>query len=84
MAMQKALLVSDVGALKEMVIDQKTGLYFKADSVADLMDKLLILIDQPDLREQLARNARRWVLENRDWRNQTRHYLKIYDQIVNS
>lgn len=82
MAMQKAIIVSDVNALKEMVIDGETGLHVRAEDVDDLTDKLFKLIDDSTYREQLARNAREWVLENRDWRKQAYQYVDLYRKFM--
>src|SRR5690606_22760827 len=61
LAMEKAVLVSDVGALAEMVRDGETGLLFRKGDLSDLAAKLAQLVKDPAMRERLGRNGRRWV-----------------------
>lgn len=82
MAMERAVLVSDVGALQEMVIDGETGLYFNSEDARDLADKLEALITDREKRHYLASNGRKWVSEKRDWRVVSRQYERIYDQLT--
>ena len=75
MAMEKAVLVSSVGALNEMVNDKVTGLVFEKGNVDDLADKLDILIKDEKLRQKLGSNGRRFVLEERNWNTVTNSFL---------
>ncbi|WP_340108309.1 glycosyltransferase family 4 protein [Pikeienuella sp. HZG-20] len=67
MAMEKAILVSSVDALTEMVEDGVSGVIFEKGDASDMADKLIALIDAPRLRAALGRNARAWVLRERTW-----------------
>lgn len=67
MAMQKTVIVSDVGALKEIVIDNETGLHFKKGDVNSYAEVLERAIVDSDLRKQLGINARQWIEQNRQW-----------------
>lgn len=67
MAMGKAVIVSSVAALTEIVTDQQTGLVFGKGDVADLSRALEQLLDSPDLRRSLGAAARDWVIAERDW-----------------
>jgi glycosyltransferase involved in cell wall biosynthesis len=71
-AMEKAVVASSVGALQELVQDGKTGLIFEKDNVASLTDVLARLIADPDLRERLGKEGRRWVEAERTWDATTR------------
>src|SRR5699024_4272335 len=63
MAMEKKVIVSDVDALKEMVIDGVNGSYFEAENLNDLMDTILSILDQ----KGIGIEARKWVEKERDW-----------------
>ena len=67
LAMKKAVLVSSVQALKEMVVEEKTGLVFEKGNISDLADKLQLLIDNKGLRQTLGENGRVWVKSERNW-----------------
>ncbi len=63
MSMGKRVIVSDVGALKEMVIDKKNGVYFEAENVDALVSSIREVIHL----DNLGNNARDWVIDYRDW-----------------
>lgn len=67
-SMEKAVIVSSVSALNEMVIHEQTGLIFQKDNVDDLADKLSLLIENPGLRLELGKRGRCWVLSHRTWK----------------
>ncbi len=67
MAMEKAVIASDVHALTEIVQHESTGLLFEKGSSSSLAGVLLSLIEDPALRSQLGHTAREWVRSERDW-----------------
>ena len=79
MSMQKAVLGSDVGGIRELVRDGETGLLFRAGDVEDLVRAATRLLDDADLRLRLGEAARRDILQNRDWSRLARRYLDVYD-----
>ncbi|MBP7003015.1 glycosyltransferase [Amaricoccus sp.] len=67
LAMEKAVVVSSVRALTEMVADGETGLVFAKGDVESLADVLARLIGDPGLRARLGRAGRDWVERERTW-----------------
>lgn len=67
MASGKAVVVSSVAALAEIVQDGTTGLVFQKGSAVDLARALGALLDSPQLRSKLGEGARTWVVNERDW-----------------
>jgi glycosyltransferase involved in cell wall biosynthesis len=67
MATGKAVVVSSVAALTEIVQDRTTGLVFEKGSADDLARALGELLDSPELRFKLGESARTWVTNERDW-----------------
>jgi glycosyltransferase involved in cell wall biosynthesis len=67
MAMGKAVVVSSVAALTEIVTDGKTGLVFAKGDVIELTRALERLLDSAELRASLGAQARDWVRAERDW-----------------
>ncbi|MFH0824093.1 MAG: glycosyltransferase family 4 protein, partial [Pseudomonadota bacterium] len=78
MAMEKAVVASDISGHREMVEDGMNGLMFKSEDPVDLADKCRKLLTDATLREELGRRARTWVLANRDWRVLVDRYLDLY------
>jgi len=67
MAMEKAVISSNVNALAEIIKDGFNGLLFQKDNFSDLSIKLEKLILDDELRSKLGKQSREWVLEYRDW-----------------
>lgn len=67
MAMTKAVLVSNVRALTEMIQEDHTGLSFEKGNVDSLTERLKQLIASPSLRARLGANGRTWVEQERTW-----------------
>jgi PEP-CTERM/exosortase A-associated glycosyltransferase len=82
MAMEKAVIASDVGGLRELVQDGVTGLLHRADDVDDLAAKIETLADDPALRRMLGRQARAWVAEERDWKRIVPRYASVYESVL--
>ncbi len=82
MSMEKAVVASDVNALKEIIDDNRTGLLFEKDNPEDLAYKLKLLIKNKELVKTLGRNARTWVKTKKDWKKLSGEISKIYDNIL--
>lgn len=80
MSMEKAVIGSDVGGLTELIRDGKTGLIHRAEDVDDLADKIRTLVDDPDLRARLGKQARAYVQETRRWRTIIETHFDLYDR----
>jgi PEP-CTERM/exosortase A-associated glycosyltransferase len=83
MAMEKVVLGSDVGGLKELISDGVNGFLFPKGDVKQLVEKLLWLIDNKNVRDGVRCNARKWVSERHDWRQLSSKYLDIYGAAIN-
>jgi glycosyltransferase involved in cell wall biosynthesis len=81
MAMERAVVVSDLPALREMVVPGETGMTFRAEDAADLADVIGGLLDDAALRLRLGRQGREWVLANRTWTNNGRLYRELYERL---
>ena len=56
-AFKKAVIATDLGSLKEMIVDKETGLLFKMQDEIDLREKVTELLNNPDLCEQYGING---------------------------
>ena len=78
MAMEKGVIGSDVGGLKELIQDRKTGLIHRAEDVEDLSRKIETLLDDEPLRRQLGKAGREYVKRERSWPDIIAQHLDIY------
>ena len=67
LCLEKAVVVSSVGALAEMIDHGRTGLIFRKGDVPALCEALKQLIADPNMRSVLGQNGRTWVLGERTW-----------------
>ena len=82
MALGKIVIGSDVGGIKEIIGEGENagGVLFKAGSVDSLIDKLKLIISNPDLRSKLRKKAYQRAKE-RNWSKVIHNYLRIYATI---
>jgi glycosyltransferase involved in cell wall biosynthesis len=76
MAMEKAVVVSDVPGVTDYVIDGETALLCEPDNPKDLALKVNFLLSNPDKAAEIGKKARKAVL---DEFTEERMALKIYD-----
>lgn len=81
MAMQCAVVVSDVPALREIVSPGETGMTFRAEDADHLAVVLDELLADPTARARLGEQAREWVLANRTWAANGRRYRQLYEEL---
>lgn len=84
MAMQKPVVVSDLPAMRELVRPDETGLLFRHGDCADLARALAELLSNPERCEQMGQQARKHVLEARQWGKLVERYVPIYEQVRSS
>lgn len=82
MAMGKAVIVSDVAALREIIDDGTTGSICNADDPEDLAEKCSALIQDTQLRAELGHRARQWISQHRDWQQVVANYEPIYKHAI--
>ena len=82
MAMAKAVVVSDVAALADMVDDGRTGMTFAKGNANDLADVLALLLRSDELRHELGASARNWVLSNRTWQGSASVIAQVYRDVA--
>jgi glycosyltransferase involved in cell wall biosynthesis len=78
MAMEKALVASDVGGHKELITDKKTGLLFAAGNADDLAEKITRILENPELAASLQHTGSQWVRQHHTWEATTAVYQDIY------
>jgi glycosyltransferase involved in cell wall biosynthesis len=81
LAMEKAVVVSSVRPLAEMIADGETGLVFAKGEVEGLADALSRLAGDPALRHRLGRAGRAWVLRERSWASTARRVVEVVESL---
>ncbi|MCP3426186.1 glycosyltransferase family 4 protein [Rothia sp. AR01] len=81
MAMGKAVVASNVAALAEIVTPGLNGLLHEKGDAEALRAELERLLDNPELVGRLGDQARRWVVENRDWKSLAGRISDLYQTL---
>ena len=82
MSMEKLVVASDVGGLKELITDGATGLLFRAEDEQDLARVLARCVDDAALRTGLGTAARAAMIRSRSWRTIISPYREFYGGLV--
>jgi L-malate glycosyltransferase len=82
MACGVPVVVSDVGGLPEVVIDGETGYVVPKESPDQLADKFNYLIENPQLKEKIGKQAVQHVKEQYNWVDNANGMLNLYDQTL--
>jgi PEP-CTERM/exosortase A-associated glycosyltransferase len=79
MALGKAILGSDVGGIRELLVPGQTGLLYRADNLDDFCSQAKRILEDSEMRRQLGARAREVILREKDWKTLARRYVSIYD-----
>jgi glycosyltransferase involved in cell wall biosynthesis len=80
MAMGKPIIVSRRGVLPELVEHEQHGLVID-DTAENLAEAILFLVENPEKREEMGRNARQKAVECFDSRTQAENIIGIYEEL---
>ena len=76
----KPVIASDMSN-PGIVDDGKTGLIFKSGNVKDLADKIIVLLKNEKLREEMGKAAKEKVKQY-DWSKVAERYVEIYKEVI--
>ena len=82
MASGMAIVASDIGGVVELIENNNTGLLFPPGNAKILADKIIYLLEHPEIRYRMALQARRHVLENFSFEKIAKQYMETYRRIL--
>lgn len=82
MACETPVIGSDIGGLKDVLLDKKTGFLVKPGNVSDLTDKINLLVSQRQLAKELGIACRKRVKEHFTWEKIAKQYIEIYRELL--
>lgn len=77
----RAVLLSDVDALKEIAEDSGAAETFRAGFSRELGRKLVTLVEDPQRRRDLGVRGARWVRSHRTWDRNVTEYYRVYKEL---
>lgn len=82
MLAQKPIIVSNAGALPEIIEHEKTGLIVEPYSAVDWANAIIQLAENPKFAEQLAKNAEKSASERFSYNKFCGEYEKLYNNLL--
>jgi glycosyltransferase involved in cell wall biosynthesis len=78
MASGKPIIATKVGGIPRQVKDGLNGFLINPANERQLAEKIIYLIDNPDEREEMGQNSRRYAEEEFDWSKVAERLLQVY------
>jgi len=69
--------------VKDIVLDEETGLFFEQNGYHDLAEKLISLSRDENLREKIGKQAQKHIKDNFDWKILIPKYVKLFHEVMN-
>jgi len=82
MAMEKVVVGSDVGGMRELFNDGEAGFLVEPENPRALAKRLLSLVESATVRRAMGKRAREFVLQERDWDKIVLRYLNVYRETI--
>lgn len=82
MAMQRIVLVSDVGGMADVVVNTENGFVFRKGDCKDLVEKITYLVENVDDLGYVGKRARNDVIHKYNWRKAREDMQEIYEKVV--
>ncbi len=79
---EKPMIVTNIGGMPEVIIDDVNGYIIKVKDFEALAARIIYLLDEPKVRERLGRTGRQTVCTHFTKETMTRSHLDIYKQVL--
>ena len=79
MAAGLPIIGTPVGGIPDFLKDGETGLFCEVDNPKNLAEKIMLLLNNGELREKLIKNGLELVREKYDWNNIIKKFREIYE-----
>ena len=79
-----AVIATEVGAVKDYLINGHNGLFFEKKNAQMLKQKIEKLLENEELRQKLGKNARNTIIKSFSWDKTVREISSIFESIDRS
>lgn len=80
-AMEVPVVASNVGGVSEAVMDGETGILVEPRNIQQLAAAIIKLIREPELRQRMGEEGRRFVLQNYNIEENVRLFERLYQNL---
>ena len=77
-----ATVVTDLPAMRDIIIDGKTGFVVPQKSIRQLAEKVICLLDDPEVSRLVGKEGRKYVTKRYDWEIIARQYSALIESIT--
>ncbi len=81
MAMGKPIVTTNIGQLADVCLDENNSLVMEENNPNSLAEKVFKILEEPQLANQLGKNAREFVIKNYSWSKKYELILEIYNKL---
>ncbi len=78
---ERPVVATDVGSIDESVLEGKTGFLVSAEDAAQLADRWLKVLGNPELADELGQNGRRHIVDNSSLDSMTEGYMDLIETL---
>jgi len=82
MASGLPVIGSNVGGIKDIIVDNETGLLFQEKNSQEIVDKIIFTIENKSKMNKLAENGLNFVEENFNWEIVAESYQDCYKSVL--
>ena len=82
MGYNKLIMASNIGGMREIIEDNRTGILFEPDSVDSIKSAILDILNKKDI-NRIIENALLYVKKKRSWKSNAVKYKDIYQNLLN-
>jgi len=76
------VIASRIGGLPEVVVNNKTGFLVTPKSAQEIANKILYFYNNPLEKEKMGSEARKFVVDNYEWKKNAQIMLDIYKEVI--
>ncbi len=82
MACEKPVIASDIDGVREILDESKSGICVLPKSSHELAKAIIDLLRNPESRENMGKNGRRYIVKNRSWESVARKVFEVCQMVV--
>lgn len=82
LACGKPVISTDISGARETIIDGETGYIVPPDDPKALAQKIIYLLEHPELREKMGKRGQEWVGETQDIKKNAYKYQELFKKAI--
>ena len=80
--MQKPVIATSVGGIPELIKDKETGFLVNKNNPDEVIEKISLLLDNPEKRQEMGKAGRQFVESNFSWEEITKKFIQVMKDLI--